>query len=81
MLDEASKAIMNHLAAGGLIAVAAYGKQMVTFEVLSSPRCIEAGLKRIDALVSSGQLRYGDPSPYKSGRVTPLLPTELKEQP
>lgn len=75
-LTEAHMKFLKNLNSGGLVAVAIYGKVTQTMEVLSRPTCSEAGLKGIDYLRELGLVRYGDPSPYKSGKSLPIVLTD-----
>lgn len=68
--------LLKHIHGGGLVAVAVYGSKTKTIEVLSRPTCRETGLKAIDYLNDLGLIRYGDPSPYKSGKSLPLVLTD-----
>lgn len=75
-LTEAHIKFMKNLNSGGLVSVAIYGKVTQTMEILSRPTCREAGLKGIDYLRELGLVRYGDPSPYKSGKSLPIVLTD-----
>jgi len=79
-LTEPHIKFLKNLSNGGLVAIANYGKREITMEVLSRPTCYEAGLKGIDYLRELGLVRYGDPSPYKSGTVTPIVLTEAGKE-
>jgi hypothetical protein len=75
-LQESHRNLLKHIHGGGLVAVAIYGKTTQTREVLSRPTYREAGLKGIDHLRELGLVRYGDPSPYKSGMSLPVVLTD-----
>lgn len=75
-LQQSHKDFMKHLSGGGLVAIAIYGKKVGTMEVVSFPKYMNAGLKSISHLMELGLLRYGDPSPYKSGKSLPIVLTE-----
>lgn len=68
--------LLKHIHGGGLMAVAIHGRKTKTIEVLSQPTCRETGLKAIDYLNDLGLIRYGDPSPYKSGKSLPIVLTD-----
>lgn len=75
-LSWSDRNILTHLSGGGLIAIANYGKHTLTVEVLSRPTCVDAGIRRIEQLIVDGLVRWGDPSPYKRGTVTPIVLTD-----
>jgi len=75
-LTEPHVNFLKNLESGGLVAIAMYGKKELTMELLSRPTCYEVGLKGIDYLRDLGLVRYGDPSPYKSGTINPIVLTE-----
>lgn len=79
-LSWSDRNILTHLSGGGLIAIASYGKTTLTVEVLSRPTCVDVGIKRIAMLGKVGLVRYGDPSPYRSGTVTPIVLTEAGKE-
>lgn len=58
------------------LATAIYGKKEEVVEVISRPTCMFAGIKGIAELQELGLVRYGDPSPYKSGRSLPIVLTD-----
>jgi hypothetical protein len=68
---------LKHVNSGGLAAVCIYGKKELTTEIITRPRCYGAGLKSLSYLHDLGFIRYGDASPYKSGKSFPVLLTEL----
>lgn len=67
--------VLKYLHKGGLLAVAIYGKSIQTTEVVTYPKFNGVGLKSINYIMDLGFIRYGDPSPYKSGRVVPIVLT------
>lgn len=79
-LNASQVNFLKFLRDGGLAAIANYGKMVQTNEVLSRPVCMHAGLRSIDMLIAAGFVRYGDPSPYKSGTVTPIVLTEAGKE-
>lgn len=78
-LTESDKNLLQHIQGGGLVGIAVYGKRTKIMEILCSRTCIDAGIKRIDILREAGLVRYGDPSPDKSGRITPIVLTDAGE--
>ena len=67
---------LKHLDDGGLAALRVYGKSTQTVEVVCKPKSYGAGIKSISYLSDLGLVRYGDPSPYKSGTSRPLVLTD-----
>lgn len=75
-LTQSQVGMLKQLQDGGLIALAVYGKRDLTVEVLSLPKCLYAGVKGIEELRERGLVRYGDRSPYKSGKSLPIVLTD-----
>lgn len=75
-LRQSQRDFLKHLHGGGLVALAIYGKKEEVVEVISRPTCMFAGIKGIAELQELGLVRYGDPSPYKSGRSLPIVLTD-----
>jgi hypothetical protein len=67
---------LKHLNNGGLASICSYGKHTITTEVICKPKSYGAGIKSISYLSDLGFVRYGDPSPYKSGTSRPLILTD-----
>lgn len=78
MIDLAKShiALLRHISDGGLVSLCIYGKRTQTMEVLCRPKTDGAGIKSISYLQELGLVRYGDPSPYKSGKSLPIILTE-----
>lgn len=78
-ISAAHISLLKHIHSGGSVAVATYGKRTQTVEVICNPKSDGAGLKSISHLMELGLVRYGDSSPYKSGKSSPILLTEAGE--
>lgn len=80
-LSIAQIMLLKHIHGGGLVAVATYGKRDVTTEVTTYPKFhAGAGLRSISDLQERGLVRYGDASPYKSGKSLPLVLTDAGKE-
>lgn len=79
-LTASHVSFLKHLHGGGLVAMAIYGKREEIVEVLSRPTCMYAGIKAISYLTDLGLVRYGDPSPYKSGKSLPIVLTDAGKE-
>lgn len=75
-LTESQLNLLKHLSGEGLVAIATYGKKEKVIEVVSYPLYHAAGIKSISWLLELGLVRYGDPSPYKSGKSLPIILTD-----
>lgn len=75
-LTASHLSFLKHLSDGGMAALCIYGKRVETTEIVCRPKSYGAGLKSLSYLSDLGLVRYGDPSPYKSGKSLPIILTE-----